>query len=150
MAEKWNLTQEEIFREAMENTARQAPPRIYFDPSECVRRDPGVGDFMQQGYRMPDYNIMLGPYITTLGTMNGAAAMFYPGVQERLAELLGGDYYAVFTAVHEARLHRPGELDPEHMLRILEEINAEWPDEMLTRQVYRYDACKKCLSPAAG
>ena len=39
------------------------------------------------------------PTITTTSQMNGAIAMFYPGVKERLAELFGGDYYVAFTSV---------------------------------------------------
>ncbi|MFR5914076.1 MAG: hypothetical protein ACLUGJ_02545 [Blautia wexlerae] len=32
-------------------------------------------------------------------------AMFYPGVQEELAELTGGDYYVVFPSVDGAMIH---------------------------------------------
>lgn len=89
----------------------------------------------------------LGYRLTTTRTMNGAVALFYPGVQERLAQLMGGDYHVGFTSIHEAILHPVNRQSPENMRDSIHDINEVFPrDEMLSNEVFRYYTGRKELA----
>ncbi len=93
-------------------------------------RDEGI-----RGYRL-----------TTASMKNGAVAIFYPGVMERLAELLGGDYYVGFTSVHEAVIHPVRHKNPDEMKASIHHINAVFDEkDMLSNQIYRYYHLKRKL-----
>ena len=83
----------------------------------------------------------LGNCLSTTIRSNGAVAVFLPGVAERLSELLEGDFYAVFTSVHEVMIHsvvESNEMDLKAtLLDTLEEATPE--ADVLTKKVYRYD-----------
>ena len=82
---------------------------------------------------------MRGYRLTTVSMKNGAIAIFYPGVMERLGELLGGDYYVGFTSVHEAVIHPIRYKNPDEMQASIRHINAVFDEkDMLSNQVYRY------------
>ena len=84
--------------------------------------------------------------VTTTRQLNGAIAMFYPGVKERLAELFDGSFYIAFTSLHEARVHRVGSISPRRIHRALNDINERFPkNEVLSRMVYLYDAQEKSM-----
>ena len=88
----------------------------------------------------------LGYRLSTTRGLNGAVALFYPGVQERLAELMGGDYLVGFTSIHEAIIHPAGLQDHENMRESIHDINEVFPrDEMLSSKVFRYYTEKKEL-----
>jgi hypothetical protein len=84
------------------------------------------------------------PVVTTTKQRNGAIAMFYPGVKEKLAELFGGNYYVAFTSVDDARIHAKGTISPIDILSRLKDVNDHFPKEdILSRKVFFYDAAKK-------
>lgn len=89
---------------------------------------------------------MVVPAVTTTTQMNGAIAMFYPGVKERIAELFGGDYYVAFTSIQESRLHKKGTVPPRQILEQIKSANKTFdPTEILTRKVYLYERASKEL-----
>ena len=88
----------------------------------------------------------LGYRLTTTRGINGAIALFYPGVQERLAELMQGDFFVGFTSIHEAIVHPVSRQSAKCMKESIKEINAAFPkEEMLTNQVFRYSRQRKEL-----
>ena len=80
--------------------------------------------------------------------INGAIAVFYPGVAEKIAQDLGGDFYIAFTSIHEAQIHGVGMVSPEIVEYSLQETNRECtrPEEVLSNHVYRYNQEKKTFS----
>ena len=83
------------------------------------------------------------PVVTTTRQINGAIAMFYPGVQERLAELVGGEYYVAFTATDSAMIHRVGSVSPRELLLRLKHVRSVMPEDFLSKYVYKYNSEKK-------
>ncbi len=80
------------------------------------------------------------PTVTTTVQINGAIAMFYPGVMKRLAELFGDDYYIAFTGTSEARLHKKGTIHPRDILMRIKQMNKTFdPSETLSNKVYLYE-----------
>ena len=81
------------------------------------------------------------PLLTTTRKLNGAIAMFYPGVKERLARLSGGSYYVAFTSVNEACIHPAGTILPIRILRSLKHLNRTCGEaERLSQKVFFYNA----------
>ena len=84
------------------------------------------------------------PTVTTTAQLNGAIAMFYPGVMKRIAELFGDDYYIAFTGTCEARLHKKGTIQPRNILDLIKYMNKTFdPSEVLSRKVYLYERAKQ-------
>ena len=89
----------------------------------------------------------LGYRLTTTKNINGAVALFYPGVLKRLAQLMGGDYFVGFTSIHEAIIHPAKRQSPENMRESIKDINEVFPkEEMLTNAVYRYHVSSGLLA----
>lgn len=144
MMEQWGHTEDEVWDAAMANTYFLAPPRMYFTPMETYKPPYYRGSFMAIGSAIKSLEDYQTPTVTTVGQMNGAIAMFYPGVKEKIAELFDGDYYVVFTSIHEARLHKKGTRYPLDLLRLLKDMNRTFghmfgQEEILTRKIYLYD-----------
>ena len=144
--EKWGTDADTAFEEALLNTFITRPPRLYFTHRECMSPPYERGAFMALG---ADYHIAgpaVSPVLTTWPNTNGAIAFFYPGVREKLAEVMGGSYYIAFTSIHEAHLHLKGSKRPRDILHRLKSVNKAFdPNEILTRKVYLYDADKASL-----
>ena len=75
--------------------------------------------------------------------INGAAALFYPEVREKIAKMLGGDFYAVPSSVHEFMIIS---CDAGHSAEYLEGVlctaneTVVRPKDKLSDKLLRYDA----------
>lgn len=146
MMEKWGLPEEEVWDNALNNTYMMAPPRLYLNMMDTYNPPYHKGAFMALNSDIKSLSAHAVPTITTTSQMNGAIAMFYPGVKERLAELFGGDYYVAFTSVHDVRLHKKGSMSPRQILNSIKHVNKTFdPSEILSRKVYLYDTAAKEL-----
>lgn len=138
--ECWEKTEEEVMQIALANTFRNNVPRILRTVDECLNLAYQGEPFMNAGQKVRFLEHYSVPVITTTKKLNGAIAMFYPGVKEKLAELFGDSYYVVFTSIHEARLHCKGTVSVDRMRWSLKEVNRTFPeDEKLTEKIYFYD-----------
>lgn len=162
----WRYSKEQLLSDALENTFKAAPARIHWEVSAPERkvipfsegrgRIRGAvaeeraayvavqGTSAMAGTAPMDCEEGVGSlHLTTEGGRLGAVAFFYPGMRERLARMIGGDYYAVFPSAHECIIHpiTDGAL-PEalHGIRdALCHVNAVFPGEdMLSARVYHY------------
>ena len=153
MAQKWDMTDEGMLTNALLNTCAKMPPRLYYGTDIRFRYDKDYGVFMpgEKGKRIaihPDNKRegLRGYLLTTTRRLNGAVALFYPGVKERLAELLGGDYYVGFTSIHEAVVYPALHKVLPQMKAAIQRTNIMFDRrEMLTNRVYRYSSSRKEL-----
>ncbi len=149
IVQRWGAEEAEILEEALANTMRLQPPvfcRLIGGSHVQVRRV----RFMEEDANL-DFNAALSPILTTVQEINGAIAAFYPGVLERLREMVGGDFYLVFTSIHDVHIHPVGGWAKVSSMRTsLADTNREMNrrEEILTRQVYRYDGESKTLTLA--
>lgn len=144
----WEIDEEEIFETALLNTYYMSPPRIY--PWKDWIENPhyeGVSfmNLMQKQHLCKGH---WGNCLSTKTKTNGAVAIFLPGVAERMAELLDGSFYMVFTSVHEVMIHKDTEVDEEDLREILRDTIrvATMEEEFLTYKIYHYDREKKEFS----
>lgn len=72
--------------------------------------------------------------------------MFYPEIAEKISEIFGGDYYAVFISIHEVYLHPKNMFSPGQLKDNLFATNNRFNDEdVLTYKIYRYYSNRKQL-----
>ena len=80
--------------------------------------------------------------MTTGQETNGVVAAFYPGVLERIYQMIGNDFYLVFSNIYDVHiLPIDGEIKVKDMRRTLEGMNRNENrrDEIPSRQIYRYN-----------
>lgn len=141
---EWGKSFDEVWEAALTNTYVLAPPRMYLTTFECIDPPYERGAFMALGSKMKSFGKLQSPAITTVKQVNGAIAMFYPGVKEKIASMAGGSFYVAFTSIHEAKIHCDKTIAPRNILNNIKRVNKAFdPEEILTRKVYYYDAAKK-------
>lgn len=153
MIERRDVADEVLLTNALLNTYAKMPPRLYYGTDIHLQYNSTYGVFMpgEKGKGIivhPDDERegLHGYRVTTSQGKNGAVALFYPGVKERLAEIMDGDYYVGFTGIHEAFVYPArhkvlSELKAAmHRTSILRERK-----EMLSTRVYRYSCSRKEL-----
>ena len=144
VVEGWGIPEEKILAAAMENTALLYPPRIYLTPFELKNPPYMRGVFMGDGEgRVTSIDQKIDATLTTTRQLNGAIAIFYPGVQERIAELYGGSYYAAFTSSSEVVIHSVKAISAWQVYKALKNSNRRFRSSMISNSVYLYDADKK-------
>ena len=145
---KWNLSEKEIFNEAMVNTHVLYPPRIYDFLKGNGKFDYQEGAFMNLLETVSLEKGIRGNCLTNVKQLNGATVLFYPGVAERIATLLEDDFYVAFTSIHEAMIHSACSARLaiiQESLQSVNEINDE--AEILSYNVYYYSRREKKLVP---
>ena len=148
--QKWMVPEAEVMRAALVNTSFLYPPRLY--SIQCLMGWDGKryenGIFMGEDDEQKIPPGMRSYLLTNTLEINGAIAVFYPGVAEKIAQDLGGDFYIAFTSIHEAQIHGVGMISPEIVEYSLQETNRECtrPEEVLSNHVYLYNQEKKTFS----
>lgn len=143
---EWGKKEDIIWENALANTCRLDPPRMYANPLDAYTASGKKGEFMT---KTPNLRLSAGqiPMVTTVQQRGGAIALFYPGVKERLAQILGGSFYAAFISIHECMIHPKGTIPPGQIRRHLEDVNNAFStNENLTRKVFYYDVKNKLFS----
>ncbi len=134
----WGVTEEEVWRAAFANTKKHFPP-VLFPCSASENRVSMLidSDFMRENpecLRLNKYDV---PALTTGAYNDGAVAIFYPGVGERMAKLFGESYYVVFTSENEVRLHAVESVSLTAIKNMMESLSG-----VLSKMVYKFDIDK--------
>lgn len=143
--ERWEKDFDEVWDDALLNTNVYALPRMYLDPMETDNPPFSLGAFMALDSKIKKLLPRQVPTITTTKKINGAIAMFYPGVMDKIAELYDSSYYIAFTGISDVRVHHKDSISPRNVLSNLKSINKAFPAELLSRKVFFYDKDTKEL-----
>lgn len=142
MVEKWGKNENDIFNEAIGNTYRATPPRIYKWEGVLCDESYAGESFMNDEDICDLDKSFSGNTLSTTRKTNGAIAVFLPGVAEKISELLDSDFYMVFTSIHEVMIHstRSG-VDPKDLKLILQDTLREVTpsSDYLTEKIYKYN-----------
>lgn len=100
--QKWNVNKEKALKDAMENTRKRYPAVTY-----NFKLDRNVS-ILEENFRKQD--VMHNRYIllTTEKGVNGAISVFYPGVREKMMQVMGGPYGVVFMNTVDALIFKAG------------------------------------------
>ncbi len=151
--DKWEISDQQLLTNALMNSAQKMPPRLFHATDMRTRCAFTDGVFMEgeKGkattiHKWSKRDGLRGYRLTTSRQASGAVAIFYPGVQERLAELLGEDYFVGFTSIHEAIIHPASSKQHIEMKKAIQHINAVFDEQdMLSNNVYRYCCSRGAL-----
>lgn len=134
----WEKTKKEVIETAIRNTYRLFPPRTVDVYSLCF----GLSEEQEFMHTVPETvknNQGDGIFVTTVNYVNGAIAVFMPGVMERLSELLESDIYFGFLNTEAAVIHKSNLVPPEVIRDALRFQNHNCgSEEFLSEKVYFY------------
>lgn len=142
MVEKWRKTETDIFNEALENTYRATPPRIYKWEGVLCDESYAGESFMNDEDVCDLDKSFSGNILSTTRKTNGAVAVFLPGVAEKISELLDSDFYMIFTSIHEVMIHSTGSgVDLKDLKLVLQDTlrEATPSSDYLTSRIYKYN-----------
>ncbi len=153
--ENWGKTKEdedELFALALRNTAQRQPYVLYkmpfrFKPTMDTHNMERIHSLEKEGFTI-DKNSITCLALSTKQETNGAIAIFYPGMMDRLCEVLDDDLYLVFSGIDEVFVHPVhGKMELSSMQKSLSNMNQELNDreEIVTRYMYRYSRERKKL-----
>lgn len=138
--DSWKLDKEEVFKEALKNTASMMPPKGYEWAKMLMNPDYDGEDICDPDY-IPRSDAM-GNCLSTKQKTNGAIAIFYPGVAEEYCHKMDTeDIYLVFTSIHEVMIHNAEMVEAEDLEAVLRDTMKEatpW-DDVLTSHIYHYN-----------
>jgi hypothetical protein len=136
--EAWDKEEDEIINEALINSNVRSVPRVYDISTISSHPKYETGAYMALG---STYQLCaLGSNtFTTFPYLNGAISFWYPGVQEKIGQMIGGDYYVAFTGIHDFHVHPVSNTNARSVLSNLKHMNRQNPPgEILSRKVYQY------------
>ena len=101
---EWGMADrvEEVMQEALENSMRLFPACVYskkaqkevdFLATDLTKEDISINSFGKK--------LLL---LSTMKTTNGALALFYPGVVEKMMGIMGGPFVAVFMNINDVMI----------------------------------------------
>ncbi len=128
MLNQYGVSEEQIHQDAMRYAQKNAPALIR-----------SIYDVL--GLDIDDSEKLM--YVVGVNReMYGAAALFYPGILERIAQLLEGDFYILPSSIHEVIVIMDDGLEEvEELEAMVREINTAEvePKDRLSNNVYHYD-----------
>ena len=135
--ERWGMVdkEEDIIQAALLNSQRLNPACVFnkYTHSEC--------DFFTGNFTKKDISIAKGQiFLSAFRSSNGAAALFYPGVAEKLRKIMGGEFNVVFLNVNAVMIY-----DKNNSCAVSDAQMAADSSvfaEMLSGKCYRYDGEK--------
>lgn len=152
LAERMGLTEEQLFKLAVENTKRIFPP-VVRSMNDVMREI-----FAKDGMPLEIVDMMLADVpadsmmyvISNDRGINGAISMLYEDQLHALAEKLDSDLYILPSSVHETIAVSVEMGEPEVLAQMVSEINMDQValDERLSNQVYHYDKDLRVLTMA--
>jgi len=100
-----------------------------------------VSEDMMMDQDFPGSQMMI---VSNTAMVNGAAAIFYPGVMDEISEKLGGDFVMLPSSTNEVIIV-PDMGDYKNLESMVKDINETSvdPKEQLSDHVYHYDAKEK-------
>ena len=131
-----------LHEDAIKNGCRLFPPvierledRVFADSSAVSSREPRM------------------LVVTNERTVNGAATMFYEGIQDEIAEKLHGSYFVIPSSTNEMlAIKDTGQEDYMSLEKLLRHMNTIGvaKEELLSYNVFHYDAEDKIFEKASG
>ena len=148
--EKFDVSEGQLFKDALEASAQENPATLLSLLDAMMTAAGGEKSANILDGEMPDHehDILV---LTSKDRFSGASALFYPGMTERIAEIMGGSFFVIPSSVHEV-LIKPddGSMSPLELARMVKTVNDEAvsPSERLGNRVLYYDEEAKTLSVA--
>ncbi len=147
MLHQYDLNESELIKAAVEGSIKNCPARLSY--IEDALFSVMIGEEKDNLLDHDKINLSGGVLVlTTEDNFAGAAALFYPGVKEKIAELLDWDYFVLPSSVHEVLLiPSDGRFSAKELAMMVRSVNANEvsKEEQLGNRVLFYDRDDKEL-----
>lgn len=145
MSERWGIEKKELFQRAAENTLRDQPPMLMeMDGAVCWQEGSIMPENLLKADQVPNTDCPM--YVmTNQFTRNGAVAMLYPEVLERMCGLFPEGYYILPSSIHDlVIIPKSVSMTPKELGEMVRDINkvAVIREEVLSDRIYEYDKVK--------
>lgn len=150
--EYWGLTEEQLYETAIKNSNVLEPPSIdkLTNVMADLMRAQGMDeDIIENQLKEDDVDMYV---ISNTTKANGASVIVYSDALQQVAENLGSDLYILPSSIHEVLALPVGNKDVdslEEMVRCVNQTEVS-PTEVLSDNVYKYDAESRTLSLASA
>ena len=150
LAEKWGVTEKDLYAAALENMQRQFPPVIELLDDIMFRMlDEMLEDneSKMEELCIPAMEVPL-HVVTNKRGLWGAGTILYPGVLKELADKLETDLFLIPSSVHEILAWQYKEdADVVELKGMVEYVNQHdvKEDDVLSNNLYRYRRDKDCV-----
>ena len=139
LADRWGVTEEELYSCAMQNTPLLFPENIQ-SMSEMLKGMLSVEAMPDEAFAAIEDTIYVA---TNQSKIFGATVLLYPRFLEHEAEALGRNFYIIPSSVHEVLIipAEKIEQDADELLEMVKEVNTTQvsDEEVLSDNVYYYD-----------
>ncbi len=138
MAENLGYDEKQLFADAMSSSAKFSEP-VLQDIEDMIFGGGGQ-NFLRGG--VPDEGVQM-LVLTNQSNYLGAASLFYPDMQKRIGEIVGGDYYVLPSSVHELLIiPNRGNFKANELADMVQSVNNQMvsQDEQLGNKVLFYRA----------
>ena len=135
LAKAMGYDEMQLMETALDNTASMDPAYLK-RISELVRGD-DCEDLLTADARGEDSILVLGHESTEFG----AVALFYPGMRQRISEIVGGDYYVLPSSIHEILIVPDnGDYSSTQLMQMVMAVNKNelMPQDKLADKVLLY------------
>lgn len=144
-----NYDMKKVHKVAMENTPR-IYPAILSDIKDIIFGSMFDKDTTKDMFgELKEDNGGSGIFVLSNKSQHlGASALYYPGIKEKIAEILKGDYYVLPSSVHETIIvPKSEEVDMGELKRIVKNANKSVVEdgEILSERILFYDSKEKKL-----
>ena len=144
LSKVWGVTEEELYRLAVENTKRLMPVSI--ENMECVMerimKENGLSDSDLDMLRETMGESEMPLYVLTNASgVNGAVVMFYEGVLKNFAAMMESDLYIFPSSLHEVLLLKAdNDKEADELQGLVSSVNENelMATDVLSENVYRY------------
>ena len=151
MMEEYGVTREQLHTDALANAKEMLPAR-YTSMAAMMMGLAAEAGFDQDMMEEAPPGVPMLMVLTNDKGLNGAAAMFYPGQLDQVADGFHSDFFVLPSSVHEVLILPDDKAtDYRNLEMMVQQINeAEVaPQDRLSDHVYHYDAKEHVLEKAA-
>lgn len=151
MVERWGVDQETVHNDALLADKKRG---VTLKDIDDVLGNYFYGSSVQENLLLREEPLDLdsdSPYLFVLSNesgQNGAGVLYQPGVMEKIADLMDGDYYVLPSSIHELMiLPANPNIQAETLQSFVREINANKVDieDQLSDKVQYYDNTNRVL-----
>ena len=138
----YGIDEKQLFEDAMAMSPEVMPVKMDTMLNVISGMMPGaVSEDMMMDQDFPGSQMMI---VSNTAMVNGAAAIFYPGVMDEISEKLGGDFVMLPSSTNEVIIV-PDMGDYKNLESMVKDINETSvdPKEQLSDHVYHYDSKEK-------
>ena len=145
ITDPWGIDENDLFAVALRNAEKKMSVRIAdfhrvisrtVDKEEIAYTIDNEDEVALAKEHLGDCDSLI---LFTSPSVDGAVALFFEGVQEKISNIIGDNYLVAFINEEEVVLHRAGTIRPDTIRSNLRRSNAHG-ESMITEHAFSYDS----------